>query len=63
VVRAGYDRKIFRAQDMAEAVQIARRESAPGDNVVLSPACASFDAYKNYEERGRHFKALVHELG
>ena len=63
VRRAGYNRVLHHARDMAEAVQIARREAAPGDNVVLSPACASFDAYKNFEERGRHFKSLVAALG
>jgi UDP-N-acetylmuramoylalanine--D-glutamate ligase len=62
VRRAGYDGVLHHAADMAEAVQIARRETAPGDNVVLSPACASFDAYRNYEERGRHFKSLVNAL-
>lgn len=62
VRRAGYDRVLHYAKDMAEAVQIARKESAPGDSVVLSPACASFDAYRNFEERGRHFKGLVNAL-
>jgi UDP-N-acetylmuramoylalanine--D-glutamate ligase len=33
-----------------------------GDVVLLSPACASFDMYNNYEERGRHFKKLVSSL-
>jgi len=61
-VRAGYDRVIHRASDMGEAVQLARREAAAGDNVVLSPACASFDAYRNFEERGLHFKSLVGAL-
>jgi UDP-N-acetylmuramoylalanine--D-glutamate ligase len=60
--RAGYDRTLRYAKDMAEAVQIAWQEAAPGDNVVLSPACASFDAYRNFEERGRHFKGLVNAL-
>jgi len=61
-VRHGYSRVIHRAKDMAEAVALARREAAPGDNVVLSPACASFDAYKNFEHRGRVFKDLVNGL-
>lgn len=59
VRRAGYDRAVFHAADMAEAVRLARAAAAPGDNVLLSPGCASFDAYKNFEERGRHFKELV----
>lgn len=62
VRRAGYDRVLYHAKDMAEAVDLARREAAPDDNVVLSPACASFDAYRNFEERGRHFKGLVNAL-
>ncbi|MGE5674363.1 MAG: UDP-N-acetylmuramoyl-L-alanine--D-glutamate ligase [Mycobacterium leprae] len=62
VRRAGYSKSIQHAGDMAEAVQMARKAAAAGDNVVLSPACASFDAYRNFEERGRHFKSLVNDL-
>jgi UDP-N-acetylmuramoylalanine--D-glutamate ligase len=62
VRRAGYSRTLHYAKDLAEAVQLARQEAAAGDNVVLSPACASFDAYTNFEERGRHFKSLVGAL-
>jgi UDP-N-acetylmuramoylalanine--D-glutamate ligase len=47
---------------MPRAVRRARRIAQPGDVVLLSPACASFDQYRNYEERGRHFKALVKAL-
>lgn len=60
--RAGYEGPIHYAADMAEAVRAAQQASASGDTVVLSPACASFDAYKSFEERGRHFKTLVHAL-
>jgi len=47
---------------MAEAVQMAYRLSDKGDNVLLSPACASFDLFENYEDRGRQFKDAVRNL-
>ncbi|HEY8345914.1 MAG TPA: UDP-N-acetylmuramoyl-L-alanine--D-glutamate ligase [Symbiobacteriaceae bacterium] len=62
VRRYGYNRVLHHARDMEEAVRLAYQEAQPGDNVVLSPACASFDAYRNFEERGRHFKSLVAAL-
>jgi UDP-N-acetylmuramoylalanine--D-glutamate ligase len=48
-----------RAADMEDAVLRARGSAAPGDVVLLSPACASFDMYRNFEERGRDFKRCV----
>ncbi len=54
--------EIYHADDMAQAVRIAREISRPGDIVSLSPASASFDLYPNFEARGRHFKQLVNEL-
>ncbi len=48
--------KIIDAGSMAEAVQCAYNLSEPGYVVLLSPACASFDRFYNYEERGRQFK-------
>jgi UDP-N-acetylmuramoylalanine--D-glutamate ligase len=45
-----------------EAVMQAYKLSSPGDVVLLSPACASFDLFENYEERGRQFKEAVKNL-
>ena len=59
--KAGY-RSIHHAGSMHEAVEIARSLAGKGWNVLLSPACASFDMFKDYEERGRIFKQIVNEL-
>jgi UDP-N-acetylmuramoylalanine--D-glutamate ligase len=50
---------VERMATMDRAVLRARQLSRPGDTVLLSPACASFDQYKNFEERGRHFASLA----
>ncbi len=60
-----YDEKklpIIKVNSMQEAVNEAVKNSKPNDIVVLSPACASFDLYKNFEERGDHFKSLIQSL-
>ncbi len=48
--------------DFDDAFHTAAAKAKPGDTVLLSPACASFDAFPNFEVRGRHFKSLVHAL-
>lgn len=54
--------EILDAEDLAGAVALARQQAAEGDIVVLSPACAAFDHYKNFMERGQAFKDLVNGL-
>ncbi|WP_461532044.1 UDP-N-acetylmuramoyl-L-alanine--D-glutamate ligase [Sinomicrobium sp.] len=49
-------------QSMEEAVKIAYKIAEKGDNVLLSPACASFDLFENYEDRGNQFKEAVKHL-
>ena len=53
---------IVETQFMSEAVKIAYKIAEAGDNVLLSPACSSFDLFENYEDRGQHFKASVRKL-
>jgi len=47
---------------MSEAVQLAQRLAEKGDSVLLSPACASFDLFENYEDRGKQFKQAIYNL-
>ena len=53
---------VYRTENMTESVKLASRIAEAGDTVILSPACASFDQFRNFEERGRCFKRLVMEL-
>ena len=54
--------KIVSAETMQAAVNQAASAAAPGDVVLLAPACSSFDQFENYEHRGRVFRQLVSEL-
>lgn len=58
---AGYE-ALTLAADLPSALQAARRHAVPGGVVLFSPACASFDMFRSYEERGRIFKQQVLEL-
>jgi UDP-N-acetylmuramoylalanine--D-glutamate ligase len=54
--------ELRRCAGLEEAVAAAAADGKPGEVVLLSPACASFDAYRDFEERGEHFRALVERL-
>jgi UDP-N-acetylmuramoylalanine--D-glutamate ligase len=56
------DLPVERAGSLADAVAVARRLARPGDAVVLSPGCSSFDMFRNYAERGDAFRAAVDRL-
>ena len=60
-VKYGFTDVTF-VSSMEEAVQKASACALPGENVLLSPACASWDMFKSYEERGDIFKELVRKL-
>lgn len=53
---------VLECQSMADAVSLAYQHGVKGDVVLLSPACASFDLFQNYEDRGRQFKECVRNL-
>jgi UDP-N-acetylmuramoylalanine--D-glutamate ligase len=53
---------LHRCGDLDGAVAAARRAAQPGQVVLLSPACTSYDQYRSFEERGAHFRALVAQL-
>ena len=64
-LHAFFDGKIARIEDagsMEEAVNKAYRLAEKGDTVLLSPCCASFDLFDNYEDRGDQFKKCVRNL-
>jgi UDP-N-acetylmuramoylalanine--D-glutamate ligase len=53
---------VHRCRELARAVHTAAAAARPGDTVLLSPACASYDQYPNFEARGEHFRELVEGL-
>jgi len=55
----GLDVPLRHASDMDQAVDVAAADARPGDAVLLSPACASFDMFRNYKHRGEVFRAAV----
>jgi UDP-N-acetylmuramoylalanine--D-glutamate ligase len=54
--------ELVRSGDLPQAVADAAQRAQPGEVVLLAPACASFDQYRDYEERGEHFSRLVRAL-
>ena len=54
--------QIILCEDLKEAVQVCAQKAEPGDAVLLSPACASWGQFDNYEQRGDIFKELVSYL-
>jgi UDP-N-acetylmuramoylalanine--D-glutamate ligase len=55
-------KSIQETQSVQDLVRMALKEASAGDVVLLSPACASFDLFKNYEDRGDQFRRAVLEL-
>ena len=53
---------LMQARDVKNAVETAAAQAANGDTILLAPACASYDQFDNYEQRGRVFKAIVNSL-
>ena len=54
--------RLKKVKDLKDAVELSHMNAVPGDIVLLSPGCASFDQFANFEERGFEFKKLVKEI-
>jgi len=52
---------VYDCHDLATAMKIAKNIAAPGDTILLSPGCASYDQFKNFEDRGETFAKLAKE--
>jgi UDP-N-acetylmuramoylalanine--D-glutamate ligase len=61
-IRRTRDTNVVIVNSLSKAVSMARQLAAPGDVVLLSPACASYDMFENYEHRGRQFATLVRHI-
>ncbi len=59
IARKAGIKSVYKGRDLREAVKQAFRLSSPGDTVLFSPACSSFDMFANFEERGKRFKEIV----
>ena len=59
---AGITKLVARAETLENAIEQAREAAVPGDVVLLSPACTSYDAYENFERRGEHFRSLIRQM-
>jgi UDP-N-acetylmuramoylalanine--D-glutamate ligase len=55
-------RSVVRCATLQEAIKIAHNQAESGDVVLLSPGCTSYDAFKDFEERGQAFRQWVNEL-
>lgn len=62
LINIGKTIQIYHTNNLEESVKLAKEKSKPGDIVLLSPASASFDAFKNFAERGEKFKEFVKNL-
>ena len=60
--KAGYHAWTHAGYDFKKAIDMCFDLAKPGGNVLLSPSCASFDMFEDYEDRGRRFKAIVNAL-